>query len=104
MDRRLQSATNGECVCGLRLTDGPPGGFCFDVFDCGDEPVQSNPKVADYNLPRRVQEFIRAAKDQAGGTRGDVETMNIMWTVGSDFQYGLSNTAGQLCQQLAQTA
>jgi len=69
---------------------GPPGGFCFDAFDCGDLPVQSNPDAPDYNLPQRVSDAIKAAMQQAAGTRGDISTMNIMWTMGSDFQHMLS--------------
>ena len=69
---------------------GPPDGMCFDVFDCNDEPVQSNPAVPDYNLPQRVAQFIRDARNQAAGTRGDIDTMNIMWNMGSDFQHEAS--------------
>ena len=69
---------------------GPPDGLCFDVFDCNDEVIQANPNVGDYNLDRRVQDFIQAAKQQAAGTRGDVETMNIMWNMGSDFMHEAS--------------
>jgi len=69
---------------------GPPGGFCFDAFDCGDLPVQSNPDAPDYNLDQRVADAIKAAMQQAAGTAGDLETMNIMWTLGSDFQHMLS--------------
>ena len=69
---------------------GPPSGFCFDVFDCNDEPIQSNPDVPEYNLDRKVQDFIRAARRQAAGTAGDVDTMNIMWNMGSDFQHEAS--------------
>ena len=67
---------------------GPPGGFCFDAFSCGDEPIQSNPNAPDYNLDRKVRDFIKAAMDQAGGTNGHLDSMNIMWTMGSDFQHG----------------
>ena len=66
---------------------GPPDGFCFDAIDCGDEPIQSNPDAPDYNLDRKVQDFVKAAMRQAAGTNGDVESMNIMWNMGSDFQY-----------------
>jgi hypothetical protein len=61
---------------------GPPGGFCFDDFDCNDEPIQSNPKAPDYNLPQKVRDFIRAAKQQAAGTAGDVSTQNVMFNMG----------------------
>lgn len=65
---------------------GPPGGFCFDMIDCSDLPIQSNPDAPDYNLPERVADAIKAAMQQAAGTAGDIDNMNIMWTLGSDFQ------------------
>jgi len=69
---------------------GPPSGYCFDIFDCNDEPIQSNPNVPDYNLDRRVDGAIKAALQQAAGTAGDIATMNIMWNMGSDFQHEAS--------------
>lgn len=65
---------------------GPPGGLCWDYF-CGDSPIQDDPRLEDYNVDERVNDFVKAALQQAGGTRGDINTMNIMWTMGSDFMY-----------------
>lgn len=42
---------------------GPPGGFCFDIF-CGDEPINDNPKLHDYNVQQKVDSFISAVNDQ----------------------------------------
>ena len=57
---------------------GAPNGFCFDLF-CSDAPIivssitysrkqlfsfQDNPNVRDYNVPRRVNDFIKVAHDQ----------------------------------------
>ncbi|KAJ8771037.1 hypothetical protein K2173_023362 [Erythroxylum novogranatense] len=60
----------------------PPEGFHFEVFD-DFVPVQDNPLLFDYNVQRRVQDFIDASLVQANVTR----TNHIMWTMGDDFQY-----------------
>ncbi|PON89356.1 Glucoamylase [Trema orientale] len=60
----------------------PPNGFHFEVND-DFEPVQDNPNIFDYNVEKRVQDFINAAITQANVTR----TNHIMWTMGDDFQY-----------------
>ena len=69
---------------------GPPDGFCFDWF-CGDLPIQDDRRLEDYNVESRVNDFVTQARNQAGGTRGDIDTMNIMWTLGSDFMHENSN-------------
>ena len=38
------------------------------------------------NVDETVRRIIRAALRQAAETRGDLATMNIMWTMGSDFE------------------
>jgi len=65
---------------------GPPGLMCWDEF-CSDDPVQDDNRLEDYNVESRVADFIKQAYNQAGGTRGDLDSMNIMWTMGSDFMY-----------------
>ncbi|XP_077246588.1 alpha-mannosidase-like [Tasmannia lanceolata] len=60
----------------------PPTGFSFEVND-DYEPVQDDPLLFDYNVEKRVNDFIDAAKNQANVTR----TNHIMWTMGDDFQY-----------------
>ena len=42
---------------------GPPGGFCFDIF-CGDDPVMDDPRLHDYNVQQKVNDFVKAVKDQ----------------------------------------
>lgn len=59
---------------------GPPNGLCWDWF-CGDDPIQDDPRLEDYNVDSRVNDFVKAALQQAGGTRGNLATMNIMWTM-----------------------
>jgi len=59
---------------------GSPGGFCFE---CGSEPIMDDMRLEDYNVDRRVNDFINAAKDQAQ----HYQTNHIMMTMGSDFQY-----------------
>ncbi|XP_030535906.1 alpha-mannosidase [Rhodamnia argentea] len=61
---------------------GPPDGFRFEVDD-DFEPVQDNTLLYDYNVEKRVNDFISAAMTQANVTR----TNHIMWTMGEDFTY-----------------
>ena len=61
----------------------PPGGFCFDAVDCGDEPIVDDPNLFSYNVEQRVNEFINAVNDQAQHYR----TNHVIMTMGSDFQY-----------------
>ncbi|KAK9948409.1 hypothetical protein M0R45_003985 [Rubus argutus] len=60
----------------------PPDGFRFEVSD-DFVPVQDNPLIFDYNVDRRVNDFIDAAITQANVTR----TNHMMWTMGEDFTY-----------------
>ncbi|XP_056176415.1 alpha-mannosidase-like isoform X2 [Syzygium oleosum] len=60
----------------------PPEGFDFEVSN-DFEPVQDNTLLYDYNVEKRVNDFISAAMTQANVTR----TNHIMWTMGDDFQY-----------------
>ncbi|CAF3076283.1 unnamed protein product [Rotaria sp. Silwood2] len=64
----------------------PPGSFCFDIF-CDDPPIMDDPRLHDYNVPERVQTFIRAAHDEALA----FATNHIIMTMGSDFQYENAN-------------
>ncbi len=57
---------------------GPPKGFCFDPKCLKDEPI-----VENFNVDRRVNEFIEKVSWQGERTRGN----NIMLTFGSDFHY-----------------
>jgi alpha-mannosidase len=64
---------------------GPPPGLCFDYFcqSDSDDPVQADAELEDYNLDRKVAAFISYAREQAGVTKGDPATMNLMWYLGS---------------------
>jgi hypothetical protein len=35
----------------------PPVGFCFDIT-CGDEPIQDNPNLENYNLDDKLATFV----------------------------------------------
>ncbi|XXG75009.1 hypothetical protein AAC387_Pa07g3602 [Persea americana] len=60
----------------------PPSGFHFEVND-DSAPVQDDPRIFDYNVEQRVNDFVDAARTQSNVTR----TNHIMWTMGDDFQY-----------------
>lgn len=59
-----------------------PDGFCFDS-ECGDEPIIDNPKSFDYNVPRRVDEFLKFIN----GPRERFRTNNVIIVMGGDFNY-----------------
>jgi len=60
----------------------PPGGFCFDDT-CADEPIVDDKTSPDYNVERRVNDYVNAIKDQAK----HYKTKDLIHTMGSDFQY-----------------
>jgi alpha-mannosidase len=64
---------------------GPPSGFNWNLGNAGgnDEPVETNRALSTYNVPARVEAAVQQALIQANMTRG----ANIMWTMGSDFNY-----------------
>ncbi|UJR26764.1 hypothetical protein I4U23_008079 [Adineta vaga] len=64
----------------------PPDSFCYDIF-CADPPIMDDPRLHDYNVPERVQSFIRTAQNEAVG----FATNHIIMTMGSDFQYENAN-------------
>ncbi|XP_076058752.1 lysosomal alpha-mannosidase II isoform X1 [Oratosquilla oratoria] len=61
---------------------GPPSGFCFDLL-CNDEPIMDDPRLHDYNVDRKVREFLAAAREEAKFYR----TNHIIMTMGMDFHY-----------------
>ena len=65
---------------------GPPPGLCWDNF-CGDEAINDDPALEDNNVDEVVERIVVAAYEQAAFTRGNVSEMNIMWQMGSDFNY-----------------
>ena len=56
---------------------GPPPGMCWDYF-CGDDPVQDDPRLNDYNVDYFVQLFNSSAWDYMQHTAGDFATANVM--------------------------
>ncbi|XP_052778477.1 lysosomal alpha-mannosidase-like [Mya arenaria] len=60
----------------------PPGGFDFNQYS-SDEPFMDDPRLHDYNVDKKVDDFLKAAKDQAKYYK----TNHIMMTMGSDFEY-----------------
>ena len=83
---------------------GPPPGLCFDWFcqSSENDPVQADRSLEDYNLDAKVERVVSYALEQAAVTKGDPATMNIMWYLGSDFQY--DQTRSQYDTQLPHTA
>ena len=64
---------------------GPPSGFNWNG---NDEPIEANENLETYNLPARIEAAIKQAEIQSNMTRGE----NIMWTMGSDFNYEQAET------------
>ena len=62
---------------------GAPSGFNWDAVNGNDEPVELNPALRTYNEKARVDAFVQRAVWQANHTRGS----NVMFTMGSDFNY-----------------
>jgi len=65
----------------------PPAGYCFDIF-CEDDPINDDPKLYDYNLDTKVENFIKIAHEWAA----PYKTPNVLMTMGSDFQYMAAQT------------
>ncbi|KAM0728650.1 Lysosomal alpha-mannosidase [Formica fusca] len=63
-------------------TYSPPPGFCFDVL-CADEPMIDDPDSPDYNIDKKIDDFLRYAVEQANNYR----TNHIILTMGGDFTY-----------------
>jgi hypothetical protein len=69
---------------------GAPDGMCFDI-NCGQDAVNDDPNLEDNNVAQYVEKFVQDALSQAAATRGNIDDMNIMWTLGSDFLHENSN-------------
>ncbi|RWS08571.1 lysosomal alpha-mannosidase-like protein [Dinothrombium tinctorium] len=78
-----ESVLGGDLFTGA-LPNGynPPNGFCFDDT-CADEPIIDDPQSDDYNVARKVDDFINASVIQSE----KYATNHIIMTMGSDFQY-----------------
>ena len=68
---------------------GPPGGLCYDQNGCGSTtPWQDDPTLEEYNVPQYVDFVVQTAQSFAQNYKKEADgTVNIMWTMGSDFQY-----------------
>lgn len=42
---------------------GPPEGFCWDAL-CGDDPIMDNPALEEYNVQKKVDDFVDHVKKQ----------------------------------------
>eukprot|EP01126_Amoeba_proteus_P042431 TRINITY_DN4611_c0_g2_i1.p1 TRINITY_DN4611_c0_g2~~TRINITY_DN4611_c0_g2_i1.p1 ORF type:complete len:1005 (-),score=211.24 TRINITY_DN4611_c0_g2_i1:125-2698(-) len=81
--------TRGQVFTGAfeRNGYGPPNGFNWNTGS-GDAPIQDDPQLEDYNVKSRVQDFVNVAMDQFSANVGN----DIMFTLGSDFQYSNADT------------
>ena len=61
---------------------GPPPGYCFDI-ECGDEVIVDDDTSPDYNVPRRVDEFVSKMLSLASNYR----TNHVLIPMGGDFQF-----------------
>ncbi|KAF7271106.1 hypothetical protein GWI33_015990 [Rhynchophorus ferrugineus] len=61
---------------------GPPPGFCFDIL-CDDEPFIDDKRSFEYNVDKRVDEFLAYIKNATKV----YSTNNIIITMGEDFNY-----------------
>ncbi|KAF5294473.1 hypothetical protein FQR65_LT01599 [Abscondita terminalis] len=66
----------------LYNTYSPPPGFCFDIL-CSDEPIIDDKKSPDYNVPKRVSDFLKYVEDMAKS----YTSHNVLVTMGEDFTY-----------------
>ncbi|XP_033225889.1 lysosomal alpha-mannosidase-like [Belonocnema kinseyi] len=64
-----------------------PEGFCFDIT-CKDEPLIDDPDSPDFNIDKRVEEFLGFVNSQARSYR----TNNVILTMGTDFTYQVANS------------
>ena len=68
---------------------GPPPGLCYDQAGCGStEPWNDDPSLEEYNIPAYVNYTVDLAYTYSLMYKREGDgTVNIMWTMGSDFQY-----------------
>jgi len=80
---------NGQVFTGAfeRNGYGPPQGFDWDIGSW-DAPIQDDERLEDYNVPQRVNDFVAVSMDQFSVNKGN----DIMFTLGSDFQYSGART------------
>lgn len=63
-------------------TYSPPPGFCFDIL-CQDDPIIDDKRSPDYNVPKRVKQFLDYVKNMTKV----YTTNNVLVTMGEDFTY-----------------
>lgn len=63
-------------------TYSPPPGFCFDIL-CSDEPIIDDKKSPEYNVDKRVADFL----DYVKNITKVYATTNVIVTMGEDFTY-----------------
>jgi lysosomal alpha-mannosidase len=59
-----------------------PSGYCFDI-ECGDEVLNDDDASPDYNIPRKVGDFLSKVQELASY----YQTNNLLIPMGGDFQY-----------------
>ncbi|XP_059487102.1 lysosomal alpha-mannosidase-like [Neocloeon triangulifer] len=61
-----------------------PDGFCFDLVHCTrDDPIITDTRSPDYNVPERVKAFM----DFVDSRKDTYQTENMLVTMGDDFTY-----------------
>ena len=70
---------------------GPPGGFDWDL-QSDNQRIIDDPRLEDNNVDYWVDLFNRAVDYQAARTLGNGDNVDVMWTMGSDFNHENSNT------------
>lgn len=67
------------------LYQNPPG-FCFDIV-CQNQPIIDDPNSKDYNLDKKVDDFLEYCQKQ----KDAYQTDEILLTMGGDFTYQDAN-------------
>jgi alpha-mannosidase len=65
----------------------PPQGFCFDFNACDCDPIMDIEALEDYNVDERVDAFVDQAQQYSDVIRGN----DILFLMGSDFQWENAN-------------
>lgn len=64
----------------------PPSGFCFDS-QCSDDPIMDDPNLYDYNVQKRVNDFLDYVKRHSQHYTSN----HILVPMGCDFQFENAN-------------
>eukprot|EP00331_Platyophrya_macrostoma_P022192 CAMPEP_0176445692 /NCGR_PEP_ID=MMETSP0127-20121128/23863_1 /TAXON_ID=938130 /ORGANISM="Platyophrya macrostoma, Strain WH" /LENGTH=983 /DNA_ID=CAMNT_0017831547 /DNA_START=80 /DNA_END=3031 /DNA_ORIENTATION=+ len=60
-----------------------PDGFCFDIIQCGDEPIADDPDLEGYNVEAKVQQITNYFRSMSANYQGD----HLLHTWGDDFNF-----------------